>query len=497
MKTTTVIIIIVVVACVLLGALAAGGVGIAAIANQPEIVAANALKGALTDIFERQELKAINKTLTQGSVTVSVDGVKCGEEDLMDGMKVSGKVYFSEAKKAVMIEDLVIKDDEHKIQGTVYVSEDMVYISEEEIVQGAYGAKFNELADDLADSIFAYGSGSEYAIPDKETYETIINVLEGMNNEKMQKDAEKVLEELEKEAIKAMKKNFEFISENEEVRIDGNREKVRVVSIIIDGEDLSAAIEDYYDFLANDDSMIEFLETYEDEIALITDTLYDGMLEEGKSLAEMYEDALDEFGDNLDDICDDIEESMDDEELIVKVITPRNSHNLVKLEVEAAGEEIFALEIGMDGVKKTDKITVTVAKEKYVYEVEENSRKEYVGTFKADGTTVEFKVNRENSNYTLKVQEEGETMFTAKGDFISKGNTTKITVDRVTIKEYDYWSERYEEVKYDCKISVEMDQNDKIPAVPKKYNTIADITEKDIEKWIERVSGEKSAQPQY
>ena len=496
MKTTTIIIIIVVVACVLLGALA-GGVGIAAIANQPEIVAANALKGALTDIFERQELKAINKTLTQGSVTVSVDGVKCGEEDLMDGMKVSGKVYFSEAKKAVMIEDLVIKDDEHKIQGTVYVSEDMVFISEEEIIKGAYGAKFNDLADDLADSIFAYGSGSEYAIPDKETYETIINVLEGINNEKMQKDAEKVLEELEKEAIKAMKKNFEFTSENEEVRIDGNREKVRVVSIIIDGEDLSAAIEDYYDFLANDDSMIDFLETYEDELALITDTLYDGMLEEGKSPAEMYEDALDEFGDNLDDICDDIEESMDDEELIIKVITPRNSHNLVKLEVEAAGEEIFALEIGMDGVKKTDKITVTVAKEKYVYEVEENSRKEYVGTFKADGTTVEFKVNRENSNYTLQVQEDGETMFTAKGDFISKGNTTKITVDRVTIKEYDYWSERYEEVKYDCKISVEMDQNDKIPAVPKNYNTIADITEKDIEKWIERVSGEKSAQPQY
>ncbi len=496
MKTTTIIIIIVVAACVLLGALA-GGVGIAAIANQPEIVAANALKGALTDIFERQELKAINNTLTQGSVAVSVDGVKCGEEDLMDGVKVSGKVYFSEAKKAVMIEDLVIKDDEHKIQGTVYVSEDMVYISEEEIVKGAYGAKFDELADDLADSIFAYGSGSEYAIPDKEAYETIINVLECINNEKMQKDAEKVLKELEQEAFKAMKKNFEFTSENEEVRIDGNREKVRVVSIVIDGEDLSAAIEDYYDFLANDDSMIDFLETYEEEIELITDTLYGGMLEEGKSLAEIYEDALDEFGDNLDDICDGLEESMDDEELIVKVITPRNSHNLVKFEVEAAGEEIFALEIGMDGVKKTDKITVTVAKEKYVYEVEENSRKEYVGTFKADGTTVELKVNRENSNYTLQVQDEGETMFTAKGDLISKGNTTKITVDRVTIKEYDYWSGSYEEIKYDCKISVEIDQNDKIPAAPKGYNTIADITEKDIEKWIERISGEKSAQPQY
>lgn len=511
-KNTLITVIPVVAAAIFLVSLLAGavGVGFTVIANKPENVAATALRGTIEGLTERQEIKPLKNTFTKGSVAVNASDITCDGEDMLDGLEVAGKVYFSRDDKALMFEDLMIKREANKIQGSLYASTEVIYVSEEEILGDGYGVDLGGLAEDFRDSIFAYGSGSDYSIDDKEAFDFIMDLLECSdqmteiaNNEKMQKDAEKVAKELYTQIWKIAGENFDFTSENDEVRIDGTRENVRVVTIVVDGESLACFVNDVYEFMANDDSMIKHLENYEEEYSSIRDMYFTvcsayidsnsvgyniepafSWLDQDMSVAELYENALEEVGKNIDEICDEIEAEMN-EDLTIKIITPRFSSKLVKLEILVGEEMFFALETGMDGIKKTDKIAVSVYEETVVYKIEENSRTRFFCYLEYEDSRVEIKINRAKGNYVLQFvdsEDSDEESCIAKGAFIKNGNTTKITVDKVTFK-----ASYQDDIVYKCNISVELDQNDKIPAAPKGFKTIADITEKDVKKWQERI----------
>lgn len=490
MKNAVLIIIIsVVAAAVLLAGIAIGAVS-AIFANRPENVAATALMGAAEGLTERQEIKPLINTFSKGSVTASVKDITLDGEDMMEGFEVSGKVYFSEKDRAFMIEDLLVKKQSSKIMGDVYVSPEMVYVYEQEILGEGYGVELGKLTDDFRNSIFAHGSGSDYEISDEITYNQIIDILEiadqaaAMSNDKqMQKDAEKVIEEIYTQAWKIAGDNFEFTSENDEVRIAGTRENVRVITIVIDGESLAFATEELYEFLANDDSMVKFLEKYEEEYSVLFEKIpvYDNdVFDKDMSPAELYETALEEIGKNIDDICDSIEDGMEQEELTLKLITPRWSSKLVQLEIIVSDESIFTLEIGMDGIEKTDKVTVTVYEESMVFEIEENTKDTYSCYLEVEESRIELNVNRSKQNYILQFKEDGETFCTVSGTLAKKGDTVTVTLDKITTEYYDG-----QEV-IECKIEVTMDQNDKIPAAPKDYKTVSEITEADIERWMKK-----------
>ena len=199
-KGAIIIIASTVVAMILLASMVIGALGIGAtlIANKPENVAAAAIKGTMDGLLDRKEIKPLLNTLSKGSITASVSDIMYEGEDMMDGFEVSGKVYFSEAKKSLMIEDLIIQQEANKLQGDVYISPELAYVYEQNVLDGAYGAEFGRLTEEFKNSIFAYNSGSEYAI-DYESYEEIVDMLEIAdqamllaNDEKMQKEAEKV-----------------------------------------------------------------------------------------------------------------------------------------------------------------------------------------------------------------------------------------------------------------------------------------------------------------
>ena len=481
-KGAIIIIASTVVAMILLASMVIGALGIGAtlIANKPENVAAAAIKGTMDGLLDRKEIKPLLNTLSKGSITASVSDIMYEGEDMMDGFEVSGKVYFSEAKKSLMIEDLIIQQEANKLQGDVYISPELAYVYEQNVLDGAYGAEFGRLTEEFKNSIFAYNSGSEYAI-DYESYEEIVDMLEIAdqamllaNDEKMQKEAEKVSTELYTKAWKIACDNFKFDSENGEVRIDGELENVRVISIIVDADGLSAAVREYYEFLSTDDSMVEFLEKYEDELSVLTDPF---LSNGGKSFAETYKEGLDELGENLDDLCHEIEYSMEDENLTIRVMTPVIGSKLVKLEIIAADQEIFSLEIGMKGIKNTNKITVTVYEEKFVYEITQDTITAFDCYLAFGENRIELELDRSRDEYRLFVRNNGETSSVIRGQLTKKGDTITITVDNVLT------NIGYRDDQYDCNISVTLDQNDKIPAAPKDYVTISGITEKDIEKW--------------
>lgn len=220
--------------------------------------------------------------------------------------------------------------------------------------------------------------------------------------------------------------------------------------------------------------MVEFLEKYEDELSVLTDPF---LSNGGKSFAETYKEGLDELGENLDDLCHEIEYSMEDENLTIRVMTPVIGSKLVKLEIIAADQEIFSLEIGMKGIKNTNKITVTVYEEKFVYEITQDTITAFDCYLAFGENRIELELDRSRDEYRLITRNNGETSSIIRGQLTKKGDTITITVDNILT------NIGYRDDQYDCNISVTLDQNDKIPAAPKDYVTISGITEKDIEKW--------------
>ena len=67
---------------------------------------------------------------------------------------------------------------------------------------------------------------------------------------------------------------------------------------------------------------------------------------------------------------------------------------------------------------------------------------------------------------------------TVKGKITVKGDKTTLTIDKISSGE--------ESVK--CDITFVIDESDKIPSAPTKFDRISDITEEDIEEWAEKIA---------
>ncbi len=491
MKTKLLAIIIA--AVLLLGA--GAGIGVAIYCNQPYNVAGNAILNAFDDLSERDEIEPIANILTKGSVDFAVNEMKNDDTDLLAGGKFLGKLYFSD--KAFMLEDLLIENDMGKISGDIYVSDKLAYVSEDEILENAYGLKYKDIVDELEDSIFAYGSDSEYAFQDEEEYEKLIKALECLNDGNFEKDAEKLAKKLAKKAWKIACDNFEFETENDKVRVGGERENVRVVTITIDGDSMASFAADFYEYLDKDDSVVKFLEKYED---LLNPVLVNANgIEEGKSVADAYEEYIAEYIEELDDRCDEIEESFT-EDVVIKVMTPRTSQKLAKLVVEVGEVEVFDLDIGVDGIKKADRISVTVLDSKYTYEVKEDNSKEFECVLKHGDESIKLSLDKKKDKFTLSFNEMnvfGYDNVKISGDFKSSFGKTTIEIDKfeydTSYVDYEKYPFEYitETKRIDCDITIVLDQSDKIPSAPKKYDQISDIMEEDIEKWVSRYFGDE------
>jgi hypothetical protein len=75
--------------------------------------------------------------------------------------------------------------------------------------------------------------------------------------------------------------------------------------------------------------------------------------------------------------------------------------------------------------------------------------------------------------------------MTYSGKISTKNKETTITLDKIT--EENEWYDSSSTIKTDLTIII--DQKDKMPSAPKNYDSIADIEEKDIEKWMEKLEG--------
>ena len=465
--------------------------------NTSENVALRSIKGFADDILQRDEISPIVETLDGGSVNVSLDSIVVDSEELLEDSFISGKVYFS--SDAIMLHNFNSEIDGIKIAGSAYVSNDVFYVEEEHILEGAYGAKFSTLADELKDSIFAPDSGSDYEM-DEEVFDLIIDALENTSDsENFKNDAEKLLKKVGKDIVNIVLDNAEIEAKNTTVRLNGDKTKVRQIIITIDEDAMQDIVVAVYDYFCESQDIVNFINEYEDTIIFMLGDAYDD--DEYDSLEEAYEELLEDMEDDIDDMCDSIDEDFED--ITVKIATPSFSAKLLKLEIESDDETVFVLDCGKEGIKETDTINISIADELDIsYEVKKSGAKSFEAEFSVeDGyneLNIHLNINKEKGNYTLKYEDAAKDgdysdKYTIKGSYAKKDDSFKLSIDTITNKysySSEFWGEYYtHEYENECELScdITIDTNDPMPEPIKDYKSISEIKEKEVDAWIEKL----------
>ncbi len=472
----------------------AGGVSVGVYANSPEVVTANAISKFAEDITERSEIEVLLNVLKGGSVKASVssilhnDGLPWQNTELLEGDdSLSGKVYFSE--KALMVEKLNINSGETSIALNAYLSDKLFYVKEDNIIKDAYGATYDKLAENLKNSIFAYGSDSDYAIEDKEAYDSIIKSLENPVSEEMRTEAEKIAKAYAKDIYKIIRENAEFESTNKDIRIGSEKISARVISISIDEEALEKMLREVYDYVENDVSVINYIEKHKDTLEIYVNYSEDG---EELDAVELYEKYVDELGEEIDNTIEQMKEDEENQSLCFELVTPKMSSTLIRLTVKIDGEEHLTFEAGIDGIRKSDEITLSAGEGKIVYKVNKNDKKNYSAALEVNSEEIfSINISLEDESFEVMYMVDGDGA-TVSGTISSKKGVTTIKAQNIVIKETYcsniYTGELSEKTnKYETDLEIIINEKDKIPAAPTEYKTIDKIKDADIEMWIENI----------
>ena len=463
--------------------------------GSPKYVTLRSVNNFVEGITKRDEVKPIYNTLKKGSVDFSLENLTEIDSDgysydVLDGDYYSGKLYFG--KNKIMLDKFNSSISGVKLIGQVYMSDEEMYVSEEKILGGSYGIKYSDLLKEFKDSILAPDSDSDYAL-DEETYDNIVSILENIENindlsADVNKTAEKVIEDI----LNIFIDNAEFSSKKTSVRINREKTNVRQITIEVDGDAMSTIIMETYDYLRDSKDISKLLSDYDDLIYSILETT--GSSDEYDSAAEAYEEFFENYEEYVEDLCDSIEENF--EGLVITISTPKRQAKILKLEIEYDGAEILTIDCGKKGIKKSDAISIEVLNTTISYKISEDSNKAFKAKFElengnGDNYTVSVEIDKKADSYRVVYNNEkgfyDNEKYTIKGSISDSFNKTMITIDKIAYAQTDlYYGEEYKtNYKVDCNVIIK--PYDIMPGRDKNYYKLSDITDEDIEAWMENI----------
>lgn len=484
-------------------ALGAGLVaGIIIYNNMPENVLLNSVSGAINGFSERDEVEPLYNMLTGGSLEIETEELPHESEIPITDHVFSGKLYFSDDSK-YMIRDLEYKNRIRggEFSGDVYISNDFLYMKEEDYLNAAYGVKRNGLAKELKNSIFAYGSGSKYAIKDKEEYDRLIELYEMDNNGSMLRELEKITSKYMQKLWLIFCDNATISAEEKELTIDGKTDTYRVIFVRLKEEDADGILEDFYEFVKDDDSIPEFLDKYEEEFCRPIEKAY-----KIESLKQEWEDYVSELARSVDSIRAGKKEPSALEMINVELVTPKMKSTLLQFSISLIGEgyngkKVLNIDCGSRGAKKAD--TISISSELLGIELEYKTIEDTKDRFAAqmslsplpneDGEAADadgevtpirlFKVDfYKKAKMFILIFGPDEDFFRIEGKYQKKFRTTTLNISSIARQVKSESSGEPEITKIDVEIKAVLKESDRMPSAPRKYKKLSKITEEDMDR---------------
>ncbi|MBQ9779636.1 MAG: hypothetical protein IJW00_01705 [Clostridia bacterium] len=448
-----------IIAFVVVAVLAAGAITVSVlISSKPEIVVKNTLENTVDALMDRQEFSTVLSMLKKGSLEV---------EGEFENTELGGKLYFSNigtpAKQELFAEDLYLKNGEHSLSLSGYIGPDSAYITDCSVLEGTVGLiRGNAEADYLA-SVFAADSGSAFAL-DPEAHDLVTVFLRLYDEEadkKLEKDAKKYIKKYEKKMGQIFAEHATFEEATKKIRVNGTRMECRVMTVTVSTGDLADMLSDLQEALQKDKSLRKAVLSYqpylEDQVEDLSST-YDEDFLNGHFWVEWRK------------YLRDMEVS-----LTVELVTPKSSALLrqltVKAEVSGETRELLFMDLGKNGMKKADYITLEMGGVTYAYEIAEDNTRLFEAYLHMDKVELaHLEINRKEDVYSL-------TLFDGtviSGEFIEKKD--QVTVSLEKIKNGDSFK------LFD--VSLTLREKDDFPAVAKdeEISSIFTLGEEALEK---------------
>ena len=466
--------------------------------NQPENVAISALAGIFDDALERQEIEPLVNMIKGGSLSVDVSHLSAddGKENPLEELgisKIGGKIYFSDDNK-FFIQNAGLDLEDGSIRGDLFVSDELVYVKSD-LLGGAYGVKMDELLEQFEDSIFHYSGKSDFSLTKSESGDVsdlLESFMESAENEDFAKDASDLFEYYVEKCWEIFCENVSIESDTKSVKVGKEKINARVISFSFDDRDIADALEEFAEFIDDDDKIEKFVNKYED--------MLDTSLE---AFGIKADDLVDEIVDFLDMCAEEVDDSFD--KISVEIVTPKLSSKLLKLTVkyeEGNFEGSFILDCGKDGIAKSNRISVTVSEvsdytdyehseeEILIYEVSKNDSGRYTSSLRCEyawnnslqGDEEEFEllsvdINKKTGKFSIKLRDEAVAI---SGKWAQNGDATTFTLQELA-RGYDEDIDDYRNV-IDMDIRIVVDEKDSMPSVD-KYTDLAKIEEDDVYDW--------------
>ena len=454
--------------------------------NLPQNIAKDAIL-SLGNVIERIEFAPIYQTFTGGSIQMSQTSItQDGETSQVTN---SAKIFF--ADDGIVLQNINFSQLDVAIQGELWLTEDFVYISEQNILGDAYAWERGKLAEQFEKSIFAYGSNSKYSINNQAKYDDALKLfkhLDKVNTAAMQRDIKKVYANYLNEVWEIACEEIEFEEAVKVVKIDGENVEARNVKITIDADDICEIWENVLDFLCEDDQVVNFLDKYEDVLNIANNPIFGTGTQSNKTLADEYRQLLDEWQDDYYNTSLRIQNEWGNNKLVVDISTPKHQSKLLKLNVAYGYEDMLTLDFGGKTIENANKITlVDPDGVKHVYQVVNGDQILRIN-YTVDGVKVfSFNLDRESTEYTWFTTEDDGSTTTIKGTLLQDKNKNLT----ITVKEVTHDNERYavDNYSYTMDLTFVLKLKDKLPQKPTDYKTLATITEEDVDKIVDAFGG--------
>ena len=435
MKLSKPIILLLVVA--IIGTAIAAGVGI--YMNRPATVMQTSVYGLLTEVFERQEFEVVTNLVNSGSAEI-IMSLSDGENEA----SLEYKEYFGLAKNETYVEKLKFSANDFSVSGSLYVGEDYMYVSLPDVYSSAVGISRGKLEKQFESSIFAFESESDYELSEEisDMIKIFCRAYDDAHDKKVSEDIEKLTTDYVKLILDSVAKHAEIEKENDTVKINGDQVGARVITIEIDAECIYNVLVDLYEKLEKDKDIPKLVKKYANLIdGYVEGTSYEGMLQEqlgedaDDKLVDAVLEAYDTMLDELDDMLSEMEDSIDDMDnfkVVIELATKKASSELMAMNVtvKAEGEkmEIFDLQIGKDGIKNTEKITLEIMNEiKAQFKIKQNDRKGYEAVIEIgeEDEVIELfaKINKADEKFEFGATAANGETYAIKGAYTAKGKT--------------------------------------------------------------------------
>lgn len=465
-----------------------------AIYNSPSAVADRVLGRAVEDFVEREEIDYMLSLLTGGSVDVAYKGD-------VDGVKVdaNAKLFLNADENEYMLQllQLEAKAEGQKLglTGSIYLSDDTVYVANDEILKGAYGVERGSMEEGLKNSILHPESESPYAL-DEQTYEALLQLCKVADSdlpEDLEKDMLKVMTRYTDKFYSWVKKYARFETSKQEIDLADGSKKVRVVYVIITPESVRSIAKELRDYIKEDSKLRDLVIEYYTELADILQ--YSANLGEEFDIRDAYDDMIDEVDTTLSNMIDGLEDEDEESFIALCMATPKSSSKLLKMwfisgddvdDIEDEDEisEGISIDFGSKGIKKTKQITIKQAygsKIKYTVNDEERGITEY--KLSAGNTVYALRLDTKEDTFKLRksVSYYDDTTSTTsiEGNYTTKGDKATFEFKKVKVD-----GEVDESADFD--LTVTFEEKDRIPSPEKDVTSVFEIDDEKIEEIMKK-----------